>query len=137
MRRLRNSDMIVCICRRMTGRVQVMTLMKMVIITCAMSSSEECGRLASNRSETLKENHEPTDVPKNAMQESLANSRQKMKPHCNELNVNGYKVDEQGRVVCLDCGRIFSRKSCYNIHNRMFVVTLSFCFCWKYCIYQT
>lgn len=33
--------------------------------------------------------------------------------------IKGFRIDEQNRIVCLDCERIFVLKASYNIHKRM------------------
>ena len=46
-------------------------------------------------------------------------------PHESDANeslptyIKGFRIDEQNRIVCLDCEKIFLLKASYNIHKRM------------------
>lgn len=36
-----------------------------------------------------------------------------------QSQLKGFSVDAENRIVCLDCDKVFSLKSSYNIHKRM------------------
>lgn len=33
--------------------------------------------------------------------------------------IKGFRIDDQNRIVCLDCEKVFILKASYNIHKRM------------------
>lgn len=38
----------------------------------------------------------------------------------NQSQVKGFSIDAENKIVCLDCDKVFTLKSSYNLHKRMY-----------------
>lgn len=36
-----------------------------------------------------------------------------------QQEIKGYREDQQNRIICLDCGKIFKHKSTYSEHRKL------------------
>lgn len=37
-----------------------------------------------------------------------------------QSQVKGFRINAENRIVCLDCDKVFTLKSSYNLHKRMY-----------------